>query len=86
MMLRKMGTNYDLSPIGLDVAVREFVDAFGGWPKALICAADAEQGSSREHARDLGLELHCVPQAIVLKQDAWAIVGDDGNTIWSPGA
>ena len=86
MTLQKIRIDSDLAPVSLGDAVRQFVEAFGYWPAALISPSYEENQTAGDYAKSLGLGWYVLPQAIMLNDCAWAIVGKDGDTIWSPGA
>lgn len=86
MKVVKISTNANLTCSTLDWAVQTFVEEFGGWPVGVIAALESGYDDVWEHAKRLNLARFIVPPAVTLKQDAWAVVGNDGETIWSPGA
>lgn len=86
MRLVKISTDSDFSCCALDWAVRQFVREFGCWPENVVIGASAYQEDARKHAGELGLGYYGLPPEIMMRDCAWAVVGKDGNTIWSPGA
>lgn len=85
-VLQKVRIDMDLTRSSLDVAVQQYVERYGHWPDAVISAAVADYDDVHSHASSLGLRWHVLPPTISIKIDAWALVGANGETIWSPGA
>ena len=86
MRIVKVKVDCDLTVDTLEYSVNRYVDEFGRWPKAVIGPNADCMKPVALRATELEMEYYSLPEPVHLKMDAWAVVGEGGDTVWSPGA